>query len=153
MPIILKGVGYWGTGKAPERTGLPRPQTLTRPGWRIQDRVRIVTYLQGGVVCGGWAGLAHCRFTECDAALGSCDLTDGDWLWPQKLEHYVMAHEVCLPEAFIETMQRNGWQIPPALNADELLTALEETGHLPFGDLSYWRWWAGKFADEGTTED
>jgi len=141
VPTIPKGVGYWGAGDG-SRLALPRPETLIRPGWQVQDQDRIVAYLRSGTVCAGWCGLAHCRFPECGMSLGSCDLTDGEWLWPQGLEHYVVAHAVCLPETFVETMRTNGWQVPPALDGDAILTTLEETGHLPFGDLSHWRSWA-----------
>jgi hypothetical protein len=53
------------------------------------------------------------------------------------LEHYVVAHDVCLPEAFVATMRANRWQVSPALDRDGILTALVETGKLPLGDLSY----------------
>jgi hypothetical protein len=145
VPSIPKGVGYWGAGDGSGKIALPRPQMLVRPGWHVHDRDRIVTYLQNGAVCAGWAGLAHCRFPECDRSLGSCDLTNGECLWLQGLEHYIVAHAVCLPEALVETMQTNGWQIPPALDGNGILSTLEETGHLPFGDLSYWLHWASKF--------
>jgi hypothetical protein len=141
--IVPRGVGYWA-GEGANRLALPRPQTLVRPGWCGEDYERIVAYLQNGAVCNGWAGLARCRFADCGALLGSCDLTDGQWLWPQRLEHYVQAHDVCLPEAFVSTMRNNGWRIPPELDADGILTTLEDTGNLPFGDLSYWIPWAAQ---------
>jgi hypothetical protein len=144
IPRIPRGVGYWGEGAGSGLLALPRPQTLVRPGWHLDDRERIVAYLQSGTVCVTWAGRAPCRFTECGRLLGSSDLTDGQWLWPKGLEHYVVAHDVCLPEAFVETMRANGWQVSPALDRDGILTALVETGKLPLGDLSYWRDWAFK---------
>jgi hypothetical protein len=33
--------------------------------------------------------------------MGSSDLTDGTWLWPEGLAHYVRKHDVVLPEEFI----------------------------------------------------
>jgi hypothetical protein len=143
---IPKGVGYWGSGEGSGLLALPRPQTLVRPGWHVEDRGRIVAYLRSGSVCLASPGLARCRFTESCGYLGSCDLTDGEWLWPQGLEHYLLAHDVCLPEAFVETMRANGWRVPPDLDSGEVLTAMEETGQF-FGDLSHWLDWASKAAE------
>jgi hypothetical protein len=143
---VPKGVGYWGAGEGPGLRALPRPQTLVRPRWHVEDRHRIVAYLRSGAVCLASPGLGSCRFTECsNGYLGSCDLTDGEWLWPQGLEHYLQVHHVCLPEEFVETMRTNGWQIPPDLDEGEVLTAMEETGQ-PFGDLSWWLDWASRAA-------
>jgi len=133
-PSVPRGVGYWGAG---EMLALPRPQSLVRPGWHAEDRRRIFDYLRGGVVCWASPGLACCRFAPCAKTLGSCELSDGEWVWPQGLEHYVGAHEVCLPEAFVETMQANGWRVPPDVDLSAVQGALEEAGQL-FGDLSYW---------------
>ena len=33
--------------------------------------------------------------------MGSWDLTDGTWVWPQGLSHYVEVHGVVLPEEFV----------------------------------------------------
>ena len=41
-----------------------------------------------------------CRI--CGAQNGSLELTDGVFLWPEGLAHYVTAHAVRLPAAFVE---------------------------------------------------
>jgi predicted component of type VI protein secretion system len=75
--------------------------------------------------------------------LGSADLTDGDWLWPEGLAHYIDSHSVCLPDEFVETMRSRCWQVPETLQAETLAGLLGHSG--PFGDLSFWRAWAGSF--------
>jgi hypothetical protein len=35
--------------------------------------------------------------------MGDSDLTDGIWVWPQGLVHYVDAHQLALPKQFIGT--------------------------------------------------
>ena len=43
--------------------------------------------------------------------MGSRDLTDGVWVWPEGLAHYVRDHGVVLPTSFIEHAARSAWQI------------------------------------------
>src|SRR5262249_50221737 len=44
--------------------------------------------------------------------LGSDELTDGEWIWPEGLPHYIEAHYVCLPEEFVARMELHGWRVP-----------------------------------------
>jgi len=140
---IPKGVGYWGEGK--DASDLPRPQSLVCMGWQAHDLDRIAAYLRGGHVFGAWGGFAQCRFTNCGALLGSCDLTDGEWVWPEGVEHYLLEHGVCLPDAFVGTMQSNGWQVPAAAGTCDAEQFLE-AGVGPFGDLSEWIVWSRAFS-------
>jgi hypothetical protein len=41
-------------------------------------------------------GWASCRI--CGANLGSRDLTAFGFVWPEKAEHYIVAHDVWTPE-------------------------------------------------------
>jgi len=66
-------------------------------------------------------GHSHCRFDECsvpDQQMGSRDLTDGTWVWPEGLAHYVEAHEVSLPEAFVEHSVRQAGSGLPERSVD-----------------------------------
>src|SRR5262245_41277400 len=50
-------------------------------------------------------GLSWCRF-RCGVAnqeMGCREFTDGEWVWPEGLTHYVRAHSVLLPEEFISS--------------------------------------------------
>jgi hypothetical protein len=44
--------------------------------------------------------------------MGSRCLTDGLWVWPEGLAHYVEHHDVYLPAEFLRTMTRRGWRLP-----------------------------------------
>ena len=46
-------------------------------------------------------GLSWCRFHCEQEYCGSLEFTDGYYLWPEGLLHYVQNHEVKLPEEFI----------------------------------------------------
>jgi uncharacterized protein (TIGR03067 family) len=80
-------------------------------------------------------GYSFCRFVcgTPDEEMGSADLHDGEWEWPEGLAHYVEHHSVLLPDEFIETMRSRSWQ-PPA-----------ETGLPPSSErailkkIGYWR--------------
>ena len=51
------------------------------------------------------------------------EYTDGVWLWPEYLSHYVKHYRLKLPTAFVETMRINNWEAPASfeeLDVDSL---------------------------------
>ncbi len=102
-----KAVGYW----APDKRPFPDPSLLVDRAWRIEARPFIAAYLRSGKSYASWKGWADCRLCPDGKHLGSDDLTDGEWVWPQGLDHYVLDHKVRLPDEFIASMRRNGWHI------------------------------------------
>lgn len=110
----LKMVGYWPVTALSETSRYPDPTALVCPRWREQDRAKIAAYLRAGVIHNQWRGHSYCRF-KCGvphAEMGSRCLTDGDWVWPEGLAHYIEQHQVRLPDEFAATMEQNGWTIP-----------------------------------------
>jgi hypothetical protein len=96
----LSLIGYWSEPAAPadRSRGWPDPQELT--GERSpDDRGAVVAYLRRGTVFRHFSGRAECRI--CGDALGTQELTDGVWAWPDGLDHYVERHGVRLPEDFV----------------------------------------------------
>ena len=130
-------VGFWG-GEASSRH-FPLPQWLVRPGWRLDERDRIAAYLKSGKACLVCCGRARCRFDGCGIVLGSADLTDGRWLWPAKLEHYILEHDVCLPDEFVDDMRAAGWQVPADLDGDAVGLQMEIAGRN--WEPTFWRAW------------
>lgn len=129
----LKRVGYWQS--AERETYLPHPKHLVKLGWRESERSMIIAYIKSGHECGRWCGYSYCRF-DCFLppkenaselvrrefmdgirSIGTRDLTDGEWVWPEGLAHYVQKHDVCLPDAFVETMQKNSWLVPAKIDS------------------------------------
>jgi hypothetical protein len=45
--------------------------------------------------------------------MGDSDLTDGIWVWPQGLVHYVDAHQLALPKQFIDHVLAHNGVVPP----------------------------------------
>lgn len=45
-------------------------------------------------------GLSECRF--CGEHVGSLEFTDGVYVWPEGLAHYIQEHSVRLPAAVVD---------------------------------------------------
>jgi hypothetical protein len=135
--VTLKLVGLWkDMHSIYPRSRWPHPAGLVDRGWEAGRREKIVAYLRQGDDLGCvQCGFSYCRFEGCEVSvfeMGNRDLTDGDWLWPEGLPHYVEAHGVRLPEAFVATMEANGFEVPP------LGITYEDVR----GDDSFWVEWS-----------
>ena len=63
----------------------------------------MIRYLHAGSLVSFSQGTSWCRF-RCgvpDAAMGSADLGDGTYVWPQGFAHYLEAHAVKPPDDFV----------------------------------------------------
>jgi hypothetical protein len=72
--------------------------------------------------------------------LGTKCLTDGVFIWPEKIEHYLEEHDILLPHDFVVHMSENRWTIPPQLKIKELSS--NNT------DESFWMLWCQRHQDE-----
>ena len=50
-------------------------------------------------------GYSYCRI--CGNTLGSYERTDGTYIWPVDLSHYIRYHEIRLPMEFIKHIRTN----------------------------------------------
>ena len=137
----VRAVGYWrpmiATGASPADS-YPDPVGLVSPGWSDGDRERIAAFLRAGRPYAEWRGYSTCRF-RCgidDARMGSRCLTDGEWVWPEGLAHYVEAHEVRLPEEFVDAARLRGWRV-----SDGPLPTADAQGD---PDDEFWLEWSKK---------
>lgn len=90
-------IGYWA---GPDTVGpWPSVEDFVDPMWEEEQRSFVVDYLRGGHVVWGFAGWSRCRF--CGKNNGDRELSDGRYLWPDGLVHYVEDHAVRLPKAFV----------------------------------------------------
>jgi hypothetical protein len=138
----LEALGYWFDERAP--SAYPRPQRLVGT-WPARQRARIVAYLRAGSVFEVYRACSHCRFA-CGirpSELGRRDLTDGAWVWPEGLAHYVEAHAVQLPARFVRHALAHRRPAPVELPDHEGL--IDEASWLAWGraqgaslDLSGW---------------
>jgi hypothetical protein len=145
----LKLIGYWaplarfrgfGTRDSGEPPW-PDVRRAVRVGWRADERERLLEYLRNGHRARSFRGYSTCRF-ECSSAyrlLGSAEFTDGQWLWPEGLPHYVQRHAVMLPDEFMASAAAHQWKVPPW---DEVRDDFNGTiNH------SFWLDWANKLPE------
>lgn len=94
----LEVLGFWFSPFAPST--LPRPQALVGT-WRPAVREAVLRYLRAGKVLVRYPEPSFCRFDCGEPAMGKSDCTDGRFVWPEGLAHYVEHHDVQLPESFV----------------------------------------------------
>jgi len=97
---VLKPIGLWIETLTDE--DFPAPQELVGE-LPNETRAALVQYLATGLPLIHYRGYSWCRFA-CGiehSRMGSWDLTDGVWVWPQGLSHYVDVHGISLPEEFV----------------------------------------------------
>lgn len=57
---------------------------------------KVCQILRSGRVAARCRGYANCRI--CDLRLGSKDLKNDEFVWPERAEHYIEVHRVWIPE-------------------------------------------------------
>jgi hypothetical protein len=96
----MNRIGYWMTDLREPR--LPLPQELVGT-METEVRERVCEYLSGGELFETYRGYSWCRF-GCGIGydrMGCREFTDGEWVWPEGLVHYVRCHGIVLPEEFV----------------------------------------------------
>lgn len=116
----------------------PNPSDFVDARWEVDCRDRLVAYLRSGICIAQYLGYAHCRFW-CgikDSEMGYSDLSDGEWVWPFGLAHYLEAHSVTLPAQFVEHVRSRNFTITP-------FEVLEGHQRHPY-DSAVWKLWASQ---------
>lgn len=127
-------IGYWNS---PEQLGeWIDPRGLSETG--CNNKELVVNYLSSGKFCGGELGYSWCRYCCSTPAeeMGAAILTDGAWAWPEGLAHYVLEHNLRLPDEFLEHVGRNGFTVPEDLLETDLVSATL--------DFDYWERWCAQ---------
>lgn len=110
-------IGYW-RGEGAE--GWPDPHKFVDSSWDADEREVVVDYLGRGFVVRAYMGYSPCRI--CGRDNGSLELSDGVYVWPEGLAHYLADHEVRPPGPFVS-------------HALAMMEAFESAGR----DESWWR--------------
>ena len=95
---VLRLIGYWRSASRPD---LPDPVDFVDPTWDEKERLEAFVYLRSGIVTRAYLGFSPCRMCD-NRGNGSLELTDGTYVWPEGLAHYVEQHGVKLPGEFLE---------------------------------------------------
>lgn len=88
----LRLIGYWRSEKHPE---YPDPHDLVDETWNADERHQLWFYLATGTMLRPQMGKSNCRI--CGAQNGAVEYTDGTYIWPEGLGHYIYDHAVRLP--------------------------------------------------------
>jgi hypothetical protein len=137
---MLKAIGFWIVDL--HDSNWPAPQELVGV-MPADQRARLVAYLAAGMTHESYLGLSWCRF-GCGidwALMGSRDLTDGVWLWPEGLAHYVRDHNIVLPEEFmVHALSRATPRLPGWPDND--LQLVSETRAPEPVEYEFWQQWS-----------
>jgi hypothetical protein len=107
----LKRVGFWRSDTQPS---LPDPRGLVDETWDGNERERVIAYLECSFyIPVAQGGPSWCRFgcAPRPADIGTQDLTDGTWVFPEGLVHYVRSHGVKPPVEFLEHVRQCGFRV------------------------------------------
>ena len=90
------------------------------------DKERVLDYLRGGTVIDSLLLVTVDVVDEARPPIGGLSLlSDGEWIWPSDLEHYVELYDCAVPEDFHAHMQRRKWSTT-RLTDDEIATINDE---------------------------
>lgn len=92
----LIAIGFWADYSHPS---WPDPRELVNHDADERERREVADYLDRGTKVQVYRGWSYCRICGYDRN-GDADLSDGTYLWPEGLAHYVREHQVQLPGQF-----------------------------------------------------
>lgn len=100
----LKVLGYWHNE---ENLNYPDPACFIDKTWLLEEKCKIIQYLNSGYVFVSAAGYSWCRFRCEEKYIGSSEQTDGVFVWPEGYVHYIQKHDVKPPREFINHVLKN----------------------------------------------
>jgi hypothetical protein len=96
-------IGYWRpdvVASQPVDERWPSPADFIEESWDEDERDAVIDYLGRGFVVRAYMGFSPCRLCA-NSQNGALELSDGVYVWPEGLAHYVSEHSVRLPEPFV----------------------------------------------------
>jgi hypothetical protein len=107
----LPHIGYWAESQDPlkdryetKRILLPWPGDFLDPEWRGHEKNMVIVHLRDAPNVEHWRGFSSCRL--CTQHHGSTDKSDGAYVWPSGLAHYVEEHSLRPPPEFVSHIIR-----------------------------------------------
>lgn len=97
----LPKVGFF-SGGFPDDPAWPTAESQVDETWPIEERERVLTYLEAHPIIASYRGSSTCRL--CGIRNGSQERSDGKHVWPTGYAHYVRDHGVKPPEAFLTSI-------------------------------------------------
>jgi hypothetical protein len=94
-PNLIR-IGFWRSKYEPL---LPDPKQQVDAAWDEAERTLVVEYLSTQPIETRFMGYSPCRF--CGKDNGCAERSDGIYLWPDGLGHYLTEHGVRLSKEFV----------------------------------------------------
>jgi len=116
--VRVRLIGYWREG-CDDRW--PDPRDFVDETWDERERGLVAAYLEEGFRPWAAVGYSLCRF--CGMVNGCAEVTDGVFLWPEGLAHYVREHSVRLPDEVLDHIKQR--QNEPARSARQRFSLWE----------------------------
>lgn len=98
--LRLKAVGFWQSSAEIEKSPIS-----------LHDRSKIIRYLDACPAARVRGTPFACVFQD-QTHRATLERTDGVYVWPSGLVHYVRDHDVRLPECFVEHIRRQSYEYP-----------------------------------------
>jgi len=108
----LLRVGFWRSDREPE---LPDPREHIAPDWPEDDRARLIEYLEASYMMPYFqpgSSWCRCGCSPQPPDIGTQDLTDGTWVFPEGFAHYVRVHRVKPCEEFLVHVRELNYTMP-----------------------------------------
>lgn len=111
----LKIIGYWHSLSEPD---CPDPANFIDDLCDESVKEYTLTYLRAGIKTNAiYLGSSWCRFRCGNQNLGSAEYTDGQYVWPEGLQHYIEHHNLRLPQIIVDKILNV--PIPKTVNLDD----------------------------------
>lgn len=108
----IRLIGYWHSKDYPN---YPDPAWFIDPTWDLSEKKLVIRYLISGITFLEYEGFSWCRF-RCGAShIGTKELSDGIYYWPEGLVHYIEQHQVKLPKKFLRHVKKNQFIKPDSV--------------------------------------
>ncbi len=78
----------------------------------VKTDTRVIDYLDGGSFVSASPVVVQCHISNEIIDSSKVILTDGYWMWPKDLSHYVSKHRVQVPHEFYLLMKLKGFTCP-----------------------------------------
>ena len=95
----LKTIGYWQSEKD---LYYPNPLSFEDKNWAGKEKETVLIYVESGEKLRSYRGYSWCRFGCGHIDMGTKDLTDGEYVWPEGFTHYIEFHNIKPPSVFIK---------------------------------------------------
>ena len=112
-----KWFGFWRAAGDEDRN-LPLLSEWVDTTWNPPDKTELARYVaKAPIILASGTTKAPCPM--CSTMLSTSDYqSDGDWLWPVDLSHYVSEHGVRIPDELVLHIRGRGHEPPKRVDMD-----------------------------------